>query len=127
MGEAPAKIRRGGRYCVAGGPNNVGCSNSSYSDGISMHQFPRDRERRSKWIKFVQQHRRDFVNPGRYAALCSAHFTENCFVRSCTDLVGMKFHRKLERNAIPTRAVQQESSDVLSDRAKRQVSETQSM
>ena len=35
-----APIKRGGKYCVAGSRDNVSCTNTSCSQGISMHTFP---------------------------------------------------------------------------------------
>ena len=44
--------RRGGRYCVAGAPNNQSFQNTLFSNGITMHQFPTDAVLGEKWIKF---------------------------------------------------------------------------
>ena len=52
------KKSRGGKRCVAGGPNLVSCGNSQYSDGISVHLFPdkeKDRARHLKWVQFVRR------------------------------------------------------------------------
>ena len=49
------KRKRGGDYCVAGGPNKVSCKNSSYSEGISMHCFPKDEIVREKMDKFCSK------------------------------------------------------------------------
>ena len=38
--EKPKK-RISGKYCVAGGPGNVSCTNNSRTEGVSMHMFPR--------------------------------------------------------------------------------------
>ena len=46
-----------GKYCVAGGPGNVSCTNNSRTEGISMHMFPRDDVIREKWVRFVRRHR----------------------------------------------------------------------
>jgi len=76
----PLKIRHVGRYCVAGAPGSLCCKNNSYTEGITMQQFPKDPVLRSKWVKFVQRHRCDFNEPVcKYAALCSAHFEGNSF------------------------------------------------
>ena len=75
MAEKKKPVREGGRYCVAGAPNNQSCTNTSYTPGISMHQFPVDRAVREKWLKFVQRHRLDFNEPiSKHAFLCSVHF-----------------------------------------------------
>ena len=60
MAEKKKPVRKGGRYCVAGAPNNQSCTNTNYTPGISMYQFPVDRAVREKWLKFVQRHRVDF-------------------------------------------------------------------
>jgi hypothetical protein len=76
------KRRRGGRYCAAGGPNNQSSKNTSYTEGIRMHQFPTDPVMWGKWVEFVQRHRKDFAEPiGKYSALCSVHFEESCYTR----------------------------------------------
>ena len=47
-------IKHGGKYCVAGGPNNVSCKNTSYTPGISMHRFPEDESLRRLWTQLTQ-------------------------------------------------------------------------
>jgi len=43
MAESAKKVKKkGGRYCVAGAPNNQSCKNNSYTPGVTMHQFPLD-------------------------------------------------------------------------------------
>ncbi len=51
---------RGGKYCVAGGTNNVSCTNGQYTKGVSIHNFPnanKEPERHGAWVKFVRKHR----------------------------------------------------------------------
>ena len=72
--------KRGGRTCAAGGPEQIICTNSSYSPGISMHTFPVNKQIRAKWVKFVRTHRPDF-QATYYSALCSLHFSLSCFTR----------------------------------------------
>lgn len=62
-----------GKYCVAGGPGNVSCTNNSKTEGVSMHRFPSDNSIRSKWTRFVQRHRSQW-KPSSTSVLCSAHF-----------------------------------------------------
>lgn len=64
------KVKRGGRYCVAGGPNKTSCKNLSYTEGVSMHYFPSADDIRQKWTTFVLRHRKDFV-PSKTSTLCS--------------------------------------------------------
>ena len=57
--EKPKK-RISGKYCVAGGPGNVSCTNNSKTEGVSMHMFPREDAIRDKWVRFVRRHRADW-------------------------------------------------------------------
>ena len=50
--------KRGGKHYVAGAPNNVSCTNTSYTEGISKHFFSTNAETRGKWVSFVKRHRR---------------------------------------------------------------------
>ena len=43
------KKRKSGKFCVAGGPGLVSCKNTTYTEGISMHLFPKDLTIRSQW------------------------------------------------------------------------------
>ena len=118
--------KRGGRYRVAGAPNSTSCKSTSYTDGISMHQFPKDPVVRKKWVKFVQRHRADLDESSvtRCTSLCSVHFEESCYQRKMSLDLGEFSNMKkfLVRGAIPTRySVDPERSDVLSERRKRQV------
>lgn len=128
MAEKKKPVRKGGRYCVAGAPNNQSCTNTSYTPGISMHQFPVDRVLREKWVKFVQRHRVDFKEPiSKHASLCSVHFERSCYEnRMPFTMEGMentKRNRLLIKGSIPTiHAVVPEVSEELTDRKKRQVS-----
>ena len=94
--------RRGGRYCVAGAPNNQSFQNTLFSPGITMHQFPTDAVLREKWIKFVQRHRGDFKPEGKYTSLCSAHF-EACCYNFPIQLEGIQMNRILIEGSVPTR------------------------
>ena len=101
--------KRGGRYCVAGAPNKQSCQNTSYTDGIRMHQFPTDPVVRAKWVKFVQRHRADFKEPvSKSAALCSVHFEESCYTSTsqiASQLEGYKEKVKkiLKKGSVPPR------------------------
>lgn len=120
-------VRKGGRYCVAGAPNQQSCTNTFFTPGISMHMFPSDATVRAAWINFVQRHRVDFGEPiHKYASLCSAHFEQSCFQNSLASTLegmeGFKMKRNLIRGSIPTRdTVVPEGPQVLSERQKRQV------
>ena len=47
------KKRTLGKYCVAGGPGNVSCTNNSKTEGALMHMFPREDAVPDKWVHFV--------------------------------------------------------------------------
>ena len=72
--------KRGGKFCVAGGPGQISCTNNSYTPGISMHVFPKNDKVRATWTKFVWTHRPEFQPTGS-STLCSVHFHESCFTR----------------------------------------------
>ena len=65
-----------------------GCSNSKNKQkGISMHKIPSDRDpraevrqRRQRWIKFVNQTRKHWI-PVKTSSICSVHFKHEDFTR----------------------------------------------
>ena len=71
---------KGGKCCVAGFSHQRSCRNSSRSEGISMHMFPRDEKKRTAWTSFVRKHRPNW-NPTATSALCSAHFCASEFTQ----------------------------------------------
>ena len=86
-----------GKYCVAGGPGNVSCTNNLKTEGISMHMFPHDDTIREKWIRFVQIHvHRAKWQPSKTSVLCSVHFDVSDFEhRNDLNLVDSSaFHSK---------------------------------
>lgn len=74
----------------------LGCESPGLADneeGITFHRFPfSDADRLSRWIKFCQ---RDRWSLHSRSAICSRHFTEDCFDRS-RDVVCLK------PDAVPT-------------------------
>ena len=114
--------KKGGRYCVAGGPNKQSCKNTSYTPGITMHQFPKDGKVRQEWVRFVRRHRPNYTATSKYAALCSTHFEESSFLRPSIAGTNIRWRRNLIPGAVPTRdAVSLSSPKKLSQRGKRQV------
>ena len=74
----------GGKYCVAGGPGSVSCTNDQYMEGVSIHHFPDQNKNKGlylKWVQFVRKHHPSFKGPGprSQVILCSAHFKDKCF------------------------------------------------
>ena len=123
MEDSKEDRRRGGRYCVAGAPNNQSCQNRSYTPGIRMHQFPSDPVLRGKWEQFVRRHRADFNATSKYTSLCSAHFEDSCYERSSVLSEASQLRSFLKKGSIPTRdTVVPAAAEPLSDRSKRQVS-----
>jgi len=126
MAEGEGKhLKHGGRYCVAGAPNGQSCKNTSYTPGITMHDFLKNPTVRAKWVKFIQRHRMDFAEPVvKYTLLCSVHFEQSCFENDLAWSIGLKKRRDLVKGSIPTRhTVLPEGPEVLTERKKRQVSE----
>ena len=118
----------GGRRCVAGAPNKTTCRNGSYTEGVSVHQFPSDPVVRAQWVRFVQRHHVDFGEPiNKHAVLCSAHFENSCFTRDPSiHLDGMEAkqtRKSLIPGSVPTRdTVLPPRPKVISAREKRKVS-----
>ena len=118
-----AAIKRGGKYCVAGSRDNVSCTTTSYSTGISTHRFPSDKVLCQKWTSFVRKHRPNF-KPSKHSALCSAHFEPTCLTQVASIVSSNCARRRaLKKGSIPTRdAVVSFSPGPLTSREKRQVS-----
>lgn len=136
MDGSSSKSKRGGKYCVAGGPNGTSCKNGTYTEGISLHLFPQvkntgteaDKEKartRALWVKFVRRHRHDFEVTAT-SVLCSVHFDQSCYNKNVeiADMVGFK--KRLKPQAIPTIDVAgvQKEIPASTARARRQVSLT---
>ena len=114
--------RKGGRYCVAGDPNQQSCRNTSYTSSITMHQFPTDKKLRQEWASFVRRPRPNYKAQCRYAALSSIHFHESSFTRLIIACKNVRWRRNLIPGAVPTRdSVNLYSLPKLSQRDKRQV------
>ena len=117
-----AKGKRGGRRCVAVGPDGKPFQNTSYTTkGITMHNFPVNELVRQKWTKFVQRHRPYFDLPpkGKAVSLCSDHFHSSCFTHPKINVEGIKMNRVLIRGSVPTQDKAEETIE--SERDKRKV------
>lgn len=42
---------------MAVAPNDVSCKNNTYTEGVSMHYFPKNEAVRQKWIRCVLRHK----------------------------------------------------------------------
>ena len=119
------KVKRGGKYCIAGAPKGISCQNTSYTNGISMHKFPSQEETRRRWVKFVRRHRPNFT-PTLTLHLCFVHFKPTCFTRrQDIHLDGVSFKKTLRTDAVPTEyctIVVANSNAETSARERRQVS-----
>ena len=100
-----AKGKSLGKYCVAGGPDNVSCKNNLKTPGISMHRFPSDSLVRAKWTSFVQRHRAQW-KPSSTSVLCSAHFVVSDFEQrldlNLEDTEKFTTKRWLKKGSIPS-------------------------
>ena len=120
-GVGHGRKKNGGRYCVAGSPSQQSCRNNSYTSGITMHQFPKDKKLRQEWARFVRRHRPNYKAQSRYAAL-SIHFDESSFTRLIIARKNVRWRRNLIPGAVPTRdSINLYSPPNLSQRDKRQV------
>ena len=86
------------KHCVA-----AGCS-STYSDGVSLFQFPRDSVLRQQWSQQVRRTRAQWSGLSEYSVLCSKHFTESCFEPSSVlaSTLGLEKRRRLKSDAVST-------------------------
>ena len=102
-----------GRRCVVQDCGNV----KNDELGISMHNSPASGSVRLKRKSFVSMHRRNFNPVGKFA-VCSEHFTRDCFTLAFP-MKGMK--RNVKKGTFPT--ILKKSSETLSKRSRRSVSE----
>lgn len=105
--------RVSGKYCVAGGPGLLSCTNSSQTPGVSMRLFPSN---------FVQKHRPGF-KPTKTSVLCSIHFAPDSLARKI-DFKDQPSVRRLEKGAFPTIfvAVKKGEDAPITERERRTVS-----
>ena len=87
-----------GRNCVV-----FGCTNTQ-KKGVSLFKFPEDSKLKKAWTQQVQRTRDKWKGPSAYSAVCSEHFTENCFEVSSlvSKQMGLKMKQRLKPDAIPT-------------------------
>ena len=77
------------------------CNNSQFTEGISMHCFPKNPVAAKHWIAFVRRHRPNW-KASASSHLCSAHFEANAFTTNVAISDALAMKRKLLPNAIPT-------------------------
>ena len=96
--------RRGGRYCVAGLPNGISCTNGQHTEGKSIHMFSlkeTDRKRHQAWVRFVRRYRPQWSSTNS-SFLYSDSFDENCFLKNQETAAKLEMKRKLKPDAVPT-------------------------
>eukprot|EP00795_Rhopilema_esculentum_P005799 gene5799-biopygen7555 len=95
--------KRGGRFCVGGGPGGQSCKNTVYERGFYTH-FPdknSDLGRYWKWVRFVRRHRPKW-HPSSSLIPCSVHFEDNCFAMNKDIAKELGIRNKLKFDAVPT-------------------------
>ena len=87
-----------GRNCIV-----YGCSNSQ-KKGYSLFGFPKDPKLRREWTLQVKRTRDCWRGPSEHSAVCSAHFSEDCFEEAslASKKLGLKIKQMLKPGAIPT-------------------------
>lgn len=98
------KTRRGGKSCVAGGSKGFSCTNTVFTDVLSMHTFPsktKDPKRHNKWVKFVRKHRSNWM-PHKDSVLCSEHFELTCFSKNPSIAKSLGMRLRLQQDAVPS-------------------------
>ena len=84
--------------------------------GISMHTSPSSSNIRTKWKRFVSQHRKNF-NPTGTFGICSLHFETDCFTRA---VHVKRTERRIKPGSVPT--IWKVTSGSISERSRRRVS-----
>ena len=102
-----------GRRCVVQDRGNV--KNDELE--ISIHNSPDSGSVRLKWKRFVSIHRKNFNTRGKFA-VCSEHFTRDCFTLAFS-MKGMK--KNLRKGTFPT--IWKKSSQTLSNKAESTIGE----
>lgn len=100
-----------GRNCAV-----AGCNNSAKT-GHTQHAFPKDDRQRNLWVRFVKLTRVDFTVPTKHSAICSEHFSEECYEVDrlrFKELFGLSAHnsKRLLPGSVPSNYPKR-SSDVL--------------
>ena len=87
-----------GRNCIV-----YGCSNTQ-KKGHSLFGFPKDPKLIRQWTLQVQRTRECWKGPTAYSAVCSEHFTPDCFQSSSwtSKSLDIKLKQLLKPGAIPT-------------------------
>ena len=87
-----------GRYCIV-----WGCSNTN-KDGFSLFQFPKDKKGSKIWTKQIKKTRAMWKGPTAHSAVCSEHFTPDCFDSTSitAEKLGFKMKQRLKAGAFPT-------------------------
>ena len=93
------------------------CSRVSDKElGIAMNTSPSSGNIRTKWKRFVSQHRKNF-NPTGPFGICLLHFETDCFTRE-VHVKGTE--RRIKQGSIPT--IWKVTSGSISERSRRRVS-----
>ena len=118
---------KGGKYCVAGGPNNVSCTNSQHMERVSIHRFPNAKkkpQRLAKWVKFIRKYRLE-LKPSDTSVLCESHFEDSSFEHNRAITASLGMNARLKHDAIPTldnaNKIQQQVETPVSSRQRRKV------
>ena len=87
-----------GKTCIA-----FGCHNS-HQKGFTLFKFSVDEKLRKAWTLQVQRTRDKWHGPTQNSAVCSEHFTEECFepISVASKKIGMKIKQMLKPGVIPT-------------------------
>ncbi|XP_077507574.1 THAP domain-containing protein 10-like [Amblyomma americanum] len=80
----------------------MGFCPSKAGDGAVLHKFPRDKEQRDAWIKFVRAAGRHYWTPAKSSVLCSLHFSMDSYYSTYAAELGIPTQRRLRPGAVPT-------------------------
>ena len=77
-----------------------GCHNSP-AKGITLHEFPKEKNRCRQWIRFVQRTRKWESKP-QTSHICSSHFARDAISNHLQVEMGIAKKVNLQENAVPT-------------------------
>ena len=77
------------------------CNNTN-NNGVSLHQFPKDKKIRQKWIEFVVRKRDPKLWTWDSGHICSDHFEHNDFENYYAKMSGLCSKLVLRKEAVPS-------------------------
>ena len=87
------------RNCIV-----FGCSNTPKKGVTLFNKFPTDARLKRAWTLQVQRTKAQWKGPSKHSAVCSDHFSEDCFepMSVTSKKLGIKMKQMLKPTGIPS-------------------------